>query len=388
MTRFASALSQHPIAANAVGEAAGEILEHLDGEGCDLAVCFASTHHVGAFEDIGPALRNILEPRVLVGGTAVAVAGGPHEIEENPALTVFAARLDGATLTPVTLRVQETPDGAALTGWPSLDQSPGSLLLFADPFTFPVDAFLQRVNRDLPGLQIIGGLASAAGSPGGNRLVLDDHVVDEGAVGVFVDGGGIEVRTLVSQGCRPIGRPYVVTRGDQNLIEELGGKPAIERLQELAGAASEEERELLRRGLHVGLVVDEHKAEFSRGDFLVRNLLGADESSGALAVGEQVSVGQTVQFHVRDARAADEDLRRALEREAAALAGRQAAGALLFTCNGRGSRMFAEPDHDAGLVAAVLGEIPVAGLFCAGELGPVGGRNFLHTFTASIALFR
>ena len=380
MTRFASALSQHPIAANAVGEAAGEILEHLDGEGCDLAVCFASTHHVGAFEDIGPALRNILEPRVLVGGTAIAVAGGPHEIEENPALTVFAARLDGATLTPVTLRVQETPDGAALTGWPSLDQSPGSLLLFADPFTFPVDAFLQRVNRDLPGLQIIGGLASAAGSPGGNRLVLDDHVVDEGAVGVFVDGGGIEVRTLVSQGCRPIGRPYVVTRGDQNLIEELGGKPAIERLQELAGAASEEERELLRRGLHVGLVVDEHKAEFSRGDFLVRNLLGADESSGALAVGEQVSVGQTVQFHVRDAGAADEDLREMLT-------GVDAEAALLFTCNGRGRHLFTVPDHDAGMVENLLGPIPLAGAFCAGEIGPVGGRNFLHGFTASLALF-
>jgi len=380
MTRFASALSQHPIAANAVGEAAGEILEHLDGEGCDLAVCFASTHHVGAFEDIGPALRNILEPRVLVGGTAIAVAGGPHEIEENPALTVFAARLDGATLTPVTLRVQETPDGAALTGWPSLDQSPGSLLLFADPFTFPVDAFLQRVNRDLPGLQIIGGLASAAGSPGGNRLVLDDHVVDEGAVGVFVDGGGIEVRTLVSQGCRPIGRPYVVTRGDKNLIEELGGKPAIERLQELAGAASEEERELLRRGLHVGLVVDEHKAEFSRGDFLVRNLLGADESSGALAVGEQVSVGQTVQFHVRDAGAADEDLREMLT-------GVDAEAALLFTCNGRGRHLFTVPDHDAGMVENLLGPIPLAGAFCAGEIGPVGGRNFLHGFTASLALF-
>ena len=381
MSAFASALSQHPIATQAVGEAAGEILERLDGEGCDLAVCFASTHHVGAFEDIGPALRNILEPQVLVGGTAVAVAGGAHEIEENPALTVFAARLDGAALTPVTLRVQETPDGAALTGWPSLgDRPPASLLLFADPFTFPVDAFLQRVNRDLPGLQIIGGLASSAGSPGGNRLVLDDRVVDEGAVGVFVDGGSIEVRTLVSQGCRPIGRPYVVTRAEQNLIEELGGKPAIERLQMLAGAASEEERELLRGGLHVGLVVDEHKAEFGRGDFLVRNLLGADESSGALAVGEQVSVGQTVQFHVRDAGAADEDLREMLT-------GVDADAALLFTCNGRGRHLFTVPDHDAGMVENLLGPIPLAGAFCAGEIGPVGGRNFLHGFTASLALF-
>lgn len=379
MTAFASSLSQHPIASEALGEAAGEILEQLDGQGCDLVVCFASTHHVGAFEDIGPAVHNILEPRVLVGGTAVAVVGGSHEVEENPALALFAARFDAATLTPVTLRLQETPDGAALTGWPTFDRPPASLLLFADPFTFPVDAFLQRVNRDLPGLQIIGGLASAAASPGGNRLVLNDRVVDEGAVGVFVDGG-IEVRTLVSQGCRPIGRPYVVTRAEQNLIEELAGKPAIERLQELAGDATEEERELLRHGLHMGLVVDEHKAEFGRGDFLVRNLLGADQSSGALAVGEQVAVGQTVQFHVRDAAAADEDLREMLS-------GVDADAALLFTCNGRGRHLFIVPDHDAGMVEKLLGPIPLAGAFCAGEIGPVGGRNFLHGFTASLALF-
>jgi small ligand-binding sensory domain FIST len=228
-------------------------------------------------------------------------------------------------------------------------------------------------------LQIIGGLASAAASPGGNRLVLDDRVVEEGAVGVFVDGG-IEVRTLVSQGCRPIGRPYVVTRAEQNLIEELAGKPAIERLQELAADATEEERELLRRGLHMGLVVDEHKAEFGRGDFLVRNLLGADEGSGALAVGEQVAVGQTVQFHVRDAAAADEDLREMLS-------GVDADAALLFTCNGRGRHLFTVPDHDAGMVEKLLGPIPLAGAFCAGEIGPVGGRNFLHGFTASLALF-
>ncbi len=379
MTSFASALSQHPIATQAVGEVGGEILEQLGGEGCDLAVCFASTHHVGAFEDMAPALRSVLQPRVLVGGTAVAVVGGPHEVEETPALSVFAARMDGAELTPVTLRIQETPDGPALTGWPSLDRPPGSLLLFADPFTFPVDAFLQRVNRDLPGLQIIGGLASAAGRPGGNRLVLDDRVVEEGAVGVFVEGG-IEVRTLVSQGCRPIGRPYVVTAATQNLVEELAGKPAVERLQELAAGATPEERELLRGGLHVGLVVDEHKAEFGRGDFLVRNLLGADESSGALAVGENVRVGQTVQFHVRDAGAADEDLKELLSTA-------DADAALLFTCNGRGRHLFTVPDHDAGLVEKLLGPIPLAGAFCAGEIGPVGGRNFLHGFTASLALF-
>jgi small ligand-binding sensory domain FIST len=379
MSSFASAMSRHPVATQAVGEVAGDLIEQLGGQGCDLAVCFASTHHVGAFEDMAPALRSLVEPRVLVGGTAVAVVGGSHEVEEEPAFAAFAARLDATTLTPIMLQVQETPDGAALTGWPALDRSPAMLLLFADPFTFPADGFLQRVNQDLADLRIIGGMASSAGSPGGNRLVLDDRVTDTGAVGVFLDGG-IEVRTLVSQGCRPIGRPYVVTQANQNLIGELGGKPAIERLRELAAAATEEERELLRRGLHVGLVVDEHKAEFTRGDFLVRNLLGADEGTGALAVGERVSVGQTVQFHVRDAAAADEDLRELLT-------GADADAALLFTCNGRGRHLFSVPDHDAGLVEKMLGPIPMAGAFCAGEIGPVGGRNFLHGFTASLALF-
>jgi small ligand-binding sensory domain FIST len=378
--KFASALSQHPLATQAVGEAAGEVLEQLGGEDADLVVCFVSPHHVGVLEDVAGALRGVLEPRVLLGGTAASIIGSGREVEEEPALSLFAARLPDSRLTPVALRVEETPDGAALLGWPDPGESPPTtLLMFADPFTFPVDAFLERCNADTPALRVIGGLASAAVRPGGNRLVLDDRILDSGAVGVLVDSG-IEVRTLVSQGCRPIGRPYVVTRSQRNFVEELGGQPALERLQEVAAGATEEERELLRSGLHVGLVVDEHKAEFERGDFLVRNLLGADRESGALAVGDRVTVGQTVQFHVRDADAADEDLRELL-------AGVDAEAALLFTCNGRGKHLFGAPDHDAGLVEQLLGPIPLAGCFCAGEIGPVGGRNFLHGFTASLALF-
>ena len=382
MATFAAALSQHPLATQAVGEVCGSILEQLGAEGsadCDLAVCFASPHHVGAFEDIANALRSILEPRVLLGGTAVAVVGGAREVEDAPALAVLGARLEGTRLTPVALQVEETPDGMAVTGWPEDGTAARTLLLFADPFTFPVDAFLARCNDDLPDLRVIGGLASAAAVPGGNRLVLDGAVLSGGAVGVLLDGD-VEVRTLVSQGCRPIGRPFVVTKADRNFVEELGGKPAVERLQEVAAAASEEERALLRTGLHIGVVVDEHKAEFGRGDFLVRNLFGADQRTGALAVGDAVSVGQTVQFHIRDAGAADEDLRELL-------AGADASAALLFTCTGRGQHLFGVPDHDAGLVERLLGTIPLAGAFCAGEIGPVGGRNFLHGFTASLALF-
>jgi small ligand-binding sensory domain FIST len=380
MSRFASAMSQHPLATQAVGETAGHVLERLEGAHPDLVVCFASAHHVGVLEDVAAALRSVLEPGVLLGATAVSIIGGAREVEEEPALSVFAACLPRTHLTPAALRMEQTPDGPTLMGWPEgLDPRAGTLVLLADPFSFPADAFLARCNDHAPGLRVIGGLASAAMRPGGNRLALGDRIVDEGAVGVFLDGG-VEVRTVVSQGCRPIGRPYVVTRARHNVVEELGGRTALERLEEVAAAATEEEREMLRRGLHVGLVVDEHKSEFGRGDFLVRNLVGADRDSGALAVGDMVSVGQTIQFHVRDADAADEDLRELLS-------GADAEAALLFTCNGRGRHLFGTPDHDAGLVERLLGPIAVAGCFCAGEIGPVGGRNFLHGFTASLALF-
>jgi small ligand-binding sensory domain FIST len=154
----------------------------------------------------------------------------------------------------------------------------------------------------------------------------------------------------------------------------------MDRLRELVAEASEDERQLLAQGLHVGIVVDEHRVDFGRGDFLVRNVLGADRETGAIAVGDRVSVGQTLQFHVRDAAAADEDLRELL-------AGHAADAALLFTCNGRGRRLFGEPDHDAGTIETLLGPLPLAGAFCAGEIGPVGPRSFLHGFTASVALF-
>ena len=354
------------------------MLEQLEGDDPDLLVCFVSPHFVGALDDMVNALRNLLEPRVLLGATAVSIIGTAEEVEAAPAVSLFAACLPEATLTPVALRVEQTPDGAAVVGWPDLEGQPRTLLLLAEPFSFPVDGFLRRVDDDRPGLRVIGGLASAAMRPGGNRLVLDEHVIPEGAVGAFLDG--VEVQTVVSQGCRPIGQPFVVTRAESNFVVELGGRQALERLRELAAGLDEHEQELVRRGLHLGVVVDEHKHDFGRGDFLVRNIVGADRDSGALAVGDQVNIGQTVQFHVRDAGAADEDLR-------SLLSGASASAALVFTCNGRGQHLFGVPDHDAGVVAELLGPIPAAGAFCAGEIGPIGGRNFLHGFTASLALF-
>jgi len=371
-------MSLHPVPAHAVGETAGEILERLGAEDPDLLVCFASPHFLGALDDMVYAMRNLLDPGVLLAVTVGAVIGDAREVEDGPGLAVFAARLPDSRLTPVALRVEETPDGGTVVGWPDLDGTPETLLLLADPFTFPLDSFLRRLDDDRPGLAVVGGCASAATRPGAHGLALDDRVVADGAVGVFLEGAG--VRSIVSQGARPVGKPLVVTRSEGSFIQELAGRPALERLREVAETATEGERELLQRGLHLGIVIDEHRVDFGRGDFLVRNVIGADRDTGAIAVGDRVAVGQTVQFHVRDAVAADEDLR-------ALLGGADGDGALLFTCSGRGRSLFESPDHDAGLVAEILGPLPAAGGFCAGEIGPVGGKNFLHGSTASIALF-
>jgi small ligand-binding sensory domain FIST len=213
--------------------------------------------------------------------------------------------------------------------------------------------------------------------------VVDSRTYDSGAVGIVI-GGGVRVRPVVSQGCKPIGRPMVVTRSEENLIVELGGRPALERLREVYGGLDPSDRELVRSSLHVGRAATEYRDEFRRGDFLVRNVVGADPESGVVAVGDTVRTGQTVQFHVRDAVTADDDLRELLE---AAAVGPRAAGALVFTCNGRGRRLFDTPDHDARCLQECLGPLPAAGFFAQGELGPIGSRTFLHGFTASIALF-
>jgi len=207
-------------------------------------------------------------------------------------------------------------------------------------------------------------------APGGNRLVIDSEIVSDGAVGAVL-GPGVDVTAVVSQGCRPVGDPFVITKAEGNIVYELAGKPALERLQDVARGLDEEDRQLLAQGVHLGRVIDESQPTFGPGDFLVRNVLGGDPSNGAIAVGDLVDVGSTAQFQVRDA----------------ASAGRVADGALVFTCNGRGSRLFGRPDHDAEIVVEHVPPRAVAGMFCAGELGPVGRKNFLHGFTASVVLF-
>ena len=375
---FTAALSEHPVPATAVAEVAGQVLENL-GQAPDLAVLFVTIPHAGALEDAAAALDDILRPGALVGCAAVSVVGTGREVEREPAVSLWAGRF-GPVL-GVRLTAAQAADGAVVDGWPSEQPfEPTALLLVSDPFSFPIDALHAQVARSHPGLRVMGGNASAAVGPGGNRLVLGRTVYTSGAVGILL-GPGVEVDTVVSQGCRPIGRPYIVTRAERNHVYELAGSPALERLVQMsADGMSESDIDLIDHGLHLGQVIDERKLDYERGDFLVRSVLGADQSDGAIVVDEFVPVGATVQFHVRDATTADEDLRRLLS-------GRTADGALVFTCNGRGVHLFGAPDHDAQVLAERVGA-PAAGFFAAGEFGPVGGRNFLHSYTASIALFR
>jgi small ligand-binding sensory domain FIST len=379
VNRYASALSLHPTPVEAVGEVAGEILERFDGARPDLLVCFASPHHAGAFEDVMGGLRKLLEPEAAIGCTMVGVAGGGVEVEDGPGLSVLAASFGAGRIDAIALETRETEDGYEILGWPDWVPARGTMLMLADPYSFPVGDFLEVANARLRDITVIGGMASAGNRAGANRLSIDDRVLTQGAVALLCSED-VPVRAVVSQGCRPIGTPLTVTSSERNLVYELAGQPAMARLQELVQAASEAERDLMRDGLHMGVVVDEHKLDFTRGDFLVRNVLGADRNNGAIAIGERIEVGTTVQFQVRDAQAADDDLRELL-------AGVNGDAALMFTCNGRGKRLFPEPNHDAGVVEEMLGPMPLAGAFCAGEIGPIGGRNFLHSFTASVAVF-
>jgi small ligand-binding sensory domain FIST len=377
---FAAALSEHPVPAHAVGEVAGEILDRF-GQRPDLAMVFVTPPFAGALEDAVAAIDDILHPLVLLGCAAESIVGPHREVEHTAAVSLFAART--GPLLPLALSITAAPDGDGLmvNGWPAeVAFVPQALVLVADPFSFPAEQFLAWVERRYPGLPVVGGMASAAGAPGGNRLAVGRQVRTSGAVGTLL-GPGVEVETVVSQGCRPFGQPLVVTRSEGNVILELAGTPALERLVAQAqGSLTEDEVALLEMGgLQLGRVIDEHRESFGRGDFLLRGVLGADRRTGALAVGDVMPVGTTVQFHLRDARTADEDLHVLLK-------GHRADGALVFTCNGRGSRLFDEPHHDARVLSDMLGAVPLAGFFAAGEIGPVGGHNFIHGFTASMAL--
>ncbi len=386
---FATALSKARSTNQALEETLKQLQEQQSGKP-DLVLAFFSTEHKSAAAEIAETLQTRLAPKALLGCMGESIVGNDVEIEGEPALVVWTAVWSKPVeMHPFCLAPEDTPDGLSLLGWPDgladADPKQSCLLLLGDPFTLPIDSLLHDLNEDHPGLPVIGGMTSGGRGAGDSRLLLGNSVQALGAVGVLLVGP-LAVRSIVSQGSRPIGRPMVVTKSHENIIEGLGGMTPLARLQELWPTLSTTEQALFQNGPQIGRVMNEYQGEFARGDFLVRNVMGLDQETGALAINDHLRVGQTVQFHVRDARSASDDLHTLLKRDRKNES-RAPAGGLVFTCNGRGSRLFGEPHHDASAIRAEMGNVPLAGFFAQGELGPVGGQNFIHGFTASVLLF-
>ncbi|MFL5886112.1 MAG: FIST N-terminal domain-containing protein [Thermoleophilaceae bacterium] len=381
-TRIATGLATRDDGVDAFAEAAGRAALQLGGAPVDLAMVFAGAANLDHVEEGLSIVEQRLGAKALVGCGAQGVVGSGRELEDG-GVSVWAAALDEGHAETFHMQALRAGEQLAVAGVPDLDAA-NAVIMLVDPYTFPVEPLLAQISSEHPGLPIIGGFSSAGGGPGLAVLMHDGEVERQGAVGVALEG--VDVRPCVSQGARPIGPEMVITGADGNEVHELASKPALERIREAIESLSPYEKLLAAQGLLLGIVIDENQPDYERGDFLIRGLVGVDEEAGSITVGERVRIGQTVRLHVRDGDSADEDLREALERKRRELDA-PPAGALIFTCNGRGSHMFGRPDHDAVALDEAFGGAPAAGFFCAGEIGPVGDRNFLHGFTATVAVF-
>ena len=381
---FGDGLAVGPDLPAAAQAAVTQALAPLQGQRPDLLCVFVCGGDPATVHLAGIHAWKLAKARTTLGCSAGGVLGAGRGVENESAVSVFAAYLPGVRCTPLHLELVRTPEGAAVIGMPERREDDAVAVLLADPFTFPVADFVHRSHDDLGGLPLIGGMASGPHGGGSTRLFLDGHGMPAGAVGVVL-GGPVSVHPVVSQGCRPFGPPMIVTKAEGNVLWELAGTPALAKLEQIVAGLPARQRPAAVRGLQVGVAMNEYAEEHERGDFLIRGVVGADHQQGAIVIADVVEVGQTVRFQMRDASAADEDLAQ-LFRQFRSQAG-PVGGALLFSCNGRGRAMFPSADHDVLAVRAGLDTPSVAGFFAAGEIGPVAGRNHLHGFTASILVF-
>lgn len=356
----------------------------------DLAILFASGWYSAALPEMVRSVLAETGASALVGCSGQGVIGTRREIEGSPALALLTASLPGASLRVVRFsqesveRCEEPADWIRHTAVPA-EESNGWLVL-ADPFRMDCEGLVTGLGNAYPGVPILGGLASAVPQARETYVLVNGEVYDEGGVGLSV-GGAYRMLSVVSQGCEPIGDAWTITAVEGNQIRTISNRPAYEVLVDTFEGLTADLRERARGNLLIGLAANEYRDEFHRGDYLIRNLTGLDRQSGGLAISAVPRVGQTVQFQIRDAAAADEDFEEQLERLRPESLRQMPVGGVLCSCNGRGTQLFQSPDHDASAIARRFGDLPIAGLFCSGEIGPVGTRPFLHGFTASLALF-
>lgn len=377
----------------ALAECTDIMLEKGRGRQPDLLLAFVSGHSLETTDLVLKKLSEKFPESLSIGCTAGGVVGNGREIEHQPALSVTAAWLPEVRLSAFhlsdesALKILDDSEQLRRTLGISEEEQPEFILL-SDPFSFDPSSFLKALDENFPASGKIGGLASGARAPGGNRLFLKNKSYDSGLVGVALSGD-IAMDTLVAQGCRPIGVPMFITRGKDHVLLELDGQPALQVLGELYQILNPSDRELFNHSLFLGIAMRGHQQEYHAGDFLIRNLAGILEQEGGIAVGAHLSEGQVVQFHLRDKSTSAHDLENLCRRyQMAHGAEGPAQGALLFSCLGRGVHLYGEADHDSKLIQKILGEVPIGGFFCNGEIGPVHHQTFLHGYTSSVGLFR
>lgn len=385
--QFASATTTERGIDSAVDSLMHQVRAIGDFSICDLAFAFISSHFSPVAPFIADRLRAVLAPRVLIGCTCEGVIGNEHELENLPAITLLAARLPNVELFPFMLDRDDwdlLEDEARFCELLTVPPDARLFLMIGDPYSAPTDRLLDAFNTCYAGIPVVGGMASGAPNPGGNTLILNDRAFNAGAVGVAL-AGNFDFDVIVSQGCKPFGKTYTVTEANNNVILGLDFQSPVALIEELIEQLPDADRELLKNGLFVGRAVRRDPSALGRGDFLIRSFMGASRAAGAIAVGDYIHTGDVIQFHLRDQNAATEDLEMLLMPQ---MLDAPPSGGLLFSCNGRGTRLYDHPNGDISTIQALLGGVSVAGFFCAGELGPIGGKNFLHGHTASMVLFR
>lgn len=393
---FASATTTEPGLHDAMPILVDQVRGQLGERAIDFLVVFMSAHFASQAAAVGEKLEETLKPRLLLGATCEGVIGREAEIENEPAITLIAAHAPGINLCPFALNqidwekvLGDPVQFQAVVGAP---RDTKLFIMVGDPFSTPMEDVLTAFNTYYAGLPLIGGMASAAQRPGGNALLLNDRVFTTGAVGVAL-AGDFEADIVVSQGCRPVGRAFTITEAERNVVYSLEGESPLNRIRGLISDLPKADQALLQTGgLYVGRAIETSaepgtgaKETLGRGDFLIRGLMGMDPDSGAIAVGDHIKTGETIQFHVRDQRTAEEDLEMLLMPQTLF---DPPQSAIVFSCNGRGTRLYDHPNGDVSVIQKMLGGVNLAGFFCAGEIGPIGGKNFLHGQTASMVLFR
>ncbi|PIQ83086.1 MAG: hypothetical protein COV76_00015 [Candidatus Omnitrophica bacterium CG11_big_fil_rev_8_21_14_0_20_64_10] len=388
--KFAAGLSREKDPDAALETLLRQVRTGLRKKPADLAFLFISSLYPIQWERFLDRVQTELGTPLLIGCTGGGILGRNQELEFTPAMSLAAAHLPGIKCHPFTVSPDELEEERGPGFWieklgcPPAREPVGILL--PDPYSCDIVTLLSALGSVYPKMPVVGGLASSAQPRTRPTIFLNRRTVPEGAIGLLLSGD-IQLKTIVSQGCRPVGRSYIVTRAEENAILELAGMPATEALRQMFDTLSPADRGLAEQALLLGVVMNERQESFQQGDFLIRNLIGMDPETGAILIGDRIESGQTVQFQVRDADSARADLAALLKAQEEAFRQKPPAGALLFSCMGRGQDLYGEPHHDVRAIRSAVGPIPIAGFFCNGEIGPVGGRTFVHGFTASLGLF-